>query len=225
MKKIVRFFLISVLCLTSLTACKTKYGSIPDEQEVLEKVNATIENENFELVGKEEVDSSPKKCIYTFRSTDRDLEFQATSTLELRKFLSDSTLDYKGVVEVNYVEAVKALYAQEMIDELKKTGLYEDDREGFLIHNDEELFIVWEALYEADQIYAKEKEYNSENWMKKNPALKVELDFIIDGEAYSGTKICLTGIMSKEEIKEEIDEIEAHTKKYMCPLGDGVSGP
>lgn len=219
MKRMIKTILLGALIALSLTGCKTRFGSIPNEQEVMDKVFKSIEKEKFELVGKEKVDTRPRKCIYTFKSIDRNFEFQAISTLERQRFLGGNSLCYKGFVDVNnYSDVVKALYKQEMIDELKKTGIYEEKREGFLIHNNEEYAIVWEALYEADQIYANEKEYNSEEWMKKNPAIMVELDFIIDGKAYSGSKICLTGIMSKEEIKQEIERIKAYAGKFMHSL-------
>lgn len=211
-----RLLLLMVMMSLSfvLVGCKSKYGSIPKEEEVLEEVSAVVEKENYELVNKEEIKGSPKKCIYYFKSLDRELEFTATSSLTHNSFLGAQTTDYKDKISNNYAEAVKELYTDEIVEILKKSDLFNEKKFSFKIRDEEQYNEVLELLYSAEQIYSKESEYNSEKWMEENPVMFVELDFEIDGVYYFGSKYRIIGTTLKDDVVSEMEYCRDYAEQF-----------
>lgn len=197
-----------------LVGCKSKYGSIPNEQEVLDEMSKVVEQENYELVDKEEKDTRPKECVYYFKSTDRDLEFTATATLKRNTLLGTPTADFVDKISNNYAEAVKELYTDEIVEILKKSDLFNEKKISFKIRDEEQYNEVMELLYSVEQIYSQESEYNSEKWMEENPVMFVELDFEIDGVYYFGSKYRIIGTTLKDDVVSEMEYCRDHAEKF-----------
>lgn len=83
---VVCFAVTFEVCL--LTGC-TKYKKVPNEEEALEKVEASVANERYTMLSKEDKGGHPKGVVYTFRSEDRDMEFTEVATLKHATLYSD----------------------------------------------------------------------------------------------------------------------------------------
>ena len=215
MSKIKKLIVFGVITAILLTGCKTKYGSIPSEQEVLDEMSKVVEQENYELVEKEEKKTKPKACVYYFKSTDRDLEFTATSSLTHNSFLGAQTTDYKEKISNDYADSVKDLYYDEIINIFKQSDLYDEKNNSFIIENNNQYNDVLRILLDADKIYSEENQYNSEEWMKNNPVMYVELNFVIDNKTYYGSKVGIVGGRNEDEMISDMNYCRDYAEKFL----------
>ena len=91
-----------IVWIVLLSGCKhftTIAGTAPDEKKVLKAVNKECPTEQFELVSKTRTRTLPMEITYHFRSTERDLEFDAISTLHNLSFFKagDTPIYYKEI--------------------------------------------------------------------------------------------------------------------------------
>ena len=209
---------IMLLCImivaSNLTGCSSILGKIPSEEDVMEYMTAEVETENYELVDSETIAGLPRKKIYYFESTDRDLKFTATSTLDKAWMLAGySKIFYSKKIKSDYIDAVHALYKDDVINKLCEIEQYEKKNRAIVFESEAQFENIAEKIYEADQIYSAERKYNDQHWMNVNNITGIRLYYKIDDKVYSGNVIILNGNRTKKDILDEIYEKYEYAQK------------
>ena len=200
--------LTTFIMLSFLTGCKTKYSSIPSETEVMEEVKKACPNESFTLVSKEETGSSPKEETYSFITDQRGLEFTATSTLTKSDILGNTAENiYNGTVTDTYFEAVKKLYLEDINNVFSQLDCYSKDADGFEIEDDSYNEEIADAIYQDQEIYSAELEYNTKEWMEKHPVVVVYVSYKKDGKTLDYVSIRIDGTADKEKVLQELQDL------------------
>ena len=202
--------LTTFIMLSFLTGCKTKYSSIPSETEVMEEVKKACPNESFTLVSKEETGSSPKEVTYSFITDERQLEFEAVSTLVKAPILGDtSEYLYNGTVTDNYRESVSKIYTDDILKLFKQYEYFNEGNKGFEIEDDSHIEEIADAICQAQEIYSGELEYNTQEWMEKHPADHVIVAYMQGEKCNDYIYFDINGISDREEIIQQINEMLA----------------
>lgn len=222
MKNIIRG-MIFIVMLLSLSGCTDIDGKLESASRVNRKVATEVVNEKYSFVSVEHHDDErPKRDIYTYQSQERNLTFEALSTLQSFG-IDGSVLGYKKFVDVKYVEAVQNYYAKEM-DEILKD--FDRDEHGRLIyHSFEELERIAEAIFQLSEVYKAELHYNTEEWMKKNPLCKISFCFErveCDGYYISVFALNVDGTLQCEEVYKYITYKHAEAAKSGLIKDDSI---
>lgn len=138
----------------------------PSEDRVWEEVKKECPTEQIELVSSEVTRTHPMEVTYHFRSTERELEFDAISCVDNMSFFKDGdTPIYRKEINVGYADAVVNLYHDDafyaMLNEVNGTSIF--------FHNPSEFEQMAHNLVMVSDIYAPEKQFNTEEWMKEHP--------------------------------------------------------
>jgi len=167
------FFLIVLFLTLGISGCSGIDGDLMSKSEVLKQVKRDVSGEKYKLVEvKHDTDKRPKEDTYYFESKDRDMSFQALSTLRPLG-IDDSTFGYGKYVYTGYADGVHALYRDDIDETLSRLSADEDGQyyyESYL-----ELENIIHVIVEADDIYKSEANYNSYEWMKENPVENIKL--------------------------------------------------
>lgn len=157
-----------VICLAGLAGCTDENGDIPTKREVEKKVAESVTKEGYRLVDVVEEDTRPRKATYRFRSTDRDLEFEAVSTLVNFGLDGSKSGFYTPSVSCNYVPAVRNYYADRLQPMWDQTGLTRDGKSRLWISSYEDIPTAAKAIAAASSVYGEERRYNSQDWIDAN---------------------------------------------------------
>lgn len=168
-RMLVLLFCLGVLL--TLTSC----GSIDDapmkKSEVDKRVASEVVNEKYTFVSVEHYeDELPKSDVYTYQSKERDLTFEAISTLT-PVGLDASTIGYDKVVYVEYADAVRSQYADRMAAIL--TDFDRDAKGNLSYHSFDDLEKIAHAIAQLNDLYKEELAYNSLEWMVQNPLCRI----------------------------------------------------
>ncbi len=152
----------------SLIGCGAK-GKLYNKSFVLKKVAETVPSEKYKLVSIDPVpDANVSTEIYNFKSLDRDLQFRAINTRVSAFFESGL---YAKSLQVKYADDVHEMYENDLNNALERYG-FSTEHIRFYIHSFSDLKRVAEGIVEADDIYKKELNYNSAEWLINNPAMR-----------------------------------------------------
>lgn len=170
----------TVMAVMVTGGCSSIDGDIPEKSEVLNEVKKTVANEKIELVSVESYSDErpkkkrPKKDVYYFKSTERNMTFQAESTLKPCG-IDNAILYYIPVINVKYSEGVHELYLDRINKVLDKIPKDEEGVYFYKSYND--LKNIAHILTEANEIYKEELKYNSAKWLEDNPVTRVAIRF------------------------------------------------
>lgn len=209
-----RIFLVLTLAVTvSMTLCGCsmvgRFGRIPSKRAVEKKVKEFCPTEELEWTGQDKESGFPRKVTYHISSKERDLSFDAVSTLNnWTMFHEEDTPFYTRQVEVGYVEAVHDYYWDDFCGVLGSlTG------HNSVFFNDESEFpAIAKYIVAASDVYAAEKQYNTEEWMKENPIGDVALVWAQypedpqSGKRQRTIKIDIDGCLTYDEVLERITD-------------------
>lgn len=234
--------IVPLAALTMLAGCTVipTRAQLTPKNECIELAQKTCPNERFSFVSKEKVKADLPTEIYHFKSDERDLEFEVESTYGHMYFgRMPISWAYKPSTSCNYAEKVKALYRDELAELFENVPCHKEKKLGyaFVIETPEDVDDVVDAVYKANELYAKELEYNDEKWLSKNQLELVDAYFSCnpydpkqyvyevksfeDGATYA--HFTIEGIDSKEDIAREINEkIDSYygLDTYSVNLGD-----
>ena len=158
------FCLAAALICLLLCACTGIDGKAPDKKEVLRRVYAVC-TEEYELVGVEQTGERPEWFVYTF-VTPRGLTFTADSYLQQVYIDASATNFYTPTVSVNYAEAVRALYSENITDLL--AGVKPSGSEAALLSYDG-IGALARCVAQANDVYAQELAWNDEDFLRDHP--------------------------------------------------------
>lgn len=132
-----------------------------------EKYVKDLCDEDFELTNKETISEDPHKVVYTFKSKQRDLEFEVTASREpLGGFHFMEEFITVPEMRDNYKQKVYEYY-EDRIESVLDT--MENERGELFVSSTEDIKTIAEALYQANVIYQEERNYNSQEFMMANP--------------------------------------------------------
>ena len=233
----VKIIMIFVLILIFIIYFTGIYKYIPKSKfAVMREVKETVTGENYELISEERIeDDYPRTIRYVFRSTERNLEFDAYSTYCPRRYASlnfpgDDRL--KSVVYVHYKTAVRNYYYEDVIKLIKESPYifdYELDKNWeenfpikyvFDIDNYEQLQEVILTICQISKLYEEEQKYHDIEWMKKNPLCSFDIARPYENE--DGEKrrkviseVDITGLVDEKTIADRINN------DYISKMKDG----
>lgn len=120
-------------------------------------------------MGKEPVpDAHASTEIYYFKSLDHDFQFRAINT-RIPAFFESGL--YAKSLQFKYADDVHELYKNDLNRVLEGYG-FSTEHIRFYIHSFNDLKRVAEGIAEADDIYKRELNYNSAEWLVNNPAMR-----------------------------------------------------
>lgn len=217
-------FFVCMGMMMILTSC----GSIDDDpknkSEVNKEVAEKVKNEKYEFVSVEHYDEErPKRDVYTYHSRERDMTFEAVSTLSPFG-LDGSTMGYHKVVYVNYEEAVHNQYADQMEEILK--GFDRDQRDFLIYDSFDELEEIAQAIAQLNDMYKEELAYNPQEWLIQNPLCKISFCYERvenDGHYISVFGIPVDGTHTYEDIYPYITYRHAEAVKVGKIVDDGTT--
>ncbi|MBQ0042711.1 MAG: hypothetical protein KBS85_05255 [Lachnospiraceae bacterium] len=202
--------------LVGLTACKDIDGDLADKRTVEKKV-AEIVPEAYEYVSVQHItDSQPKKDVYTYRSLERDLIFEVVSTLAPIG-IDASTIGYEERINVNYADAVHNLYMDEAKKILSEIKTHNND---YYYESYEELEQIARIIVSIDDIYKQEEEYNTKEWMSKNPLMNIRFRYRFINDAGNESYYSVFGENIDGSLNYE-DEYEYITYRHVQAVADG----
>lgn len=176
-----------------LTGCSDKDGKIAGKKQVLSAVREVSPKEQHRLISVVHETEAPKKDTYTFASKERNLRFEAVSTLR-EIWIDNPTGWYNQYIWVGYEEAVHRLYREKIQNIL--APIPADNLGNRFCTSYEELEDIADRLCKADVVYSAEKDYNTEEWMKAHPYGSFSLSFrksAEDSESVPFFRTAITG--------------------------------
>ena len=121
----------------SLCSCVGIDGDPPSSDEVARYVASNVKGDRYELVDCKKTGERPKEYTYEYRSTDRDLSFTARAYLAPIHF-DASIVGYDPSVDTDYADSVHALYDEEMMDIIDRSGMgVSDDVTSYDVSSDD----------------------------------------------------------------------------------------
>lgn len=207
-KKVVAGLLVSVMAV-SVTAC----GHYPAEDEIATKMDEYVAGEHYSQTAYEE-DDSARKVTVTYVSDERDLEFHLfadkTKSFWQVHFLDDGDVMSNHHFSTDYVHNIHLLYLEDIedvLDEIYANRDLEWDQNtyrfvtGFTSPDDIPELV--DVLVRANEIYAQELNYHSEEWLVDNCFAVVVINYrseIVDGNRYAF--IYLDGVSAADDYYE-----------------------
>lgn len=200
---------VSILMLSSLTGCSHK-PTRKGADSFLTQIAPTEKCEVVDLSGDHD------EIKVTYSSKERDLVFHVNGIKGIKTATTSSSFEdiiYPKYTS-DYVEQVHNIYMDEITDSLDEIGAYEKKYVSFPLHpeyyydfnNDTDFDTLADEIYEIDQIYAAELEYNDEEWMTKNLILTIMVRSESDYKNH--VTIRINGLNSLEDIKDSLDDLD-----------------
>lgn len=170
LKKVSVVVTLAALCCTLafLCGCTDENGDIPDKAEVEQKVHKECPTERITLVSVDHEDSTPKKDTYHYASKERDLTFNAISTLQQVTIDATQTGWYSKSVYCSYNDAVRNYYLPQVNAIEEQTGLVRPEHYGLHVSRFDDLAIAAKAIQDIKQVYAQESAYNTQEWIESH---------------------------------------------------------
>lgn len=113
---------VGALTALSLCSCVGIDGDPPSSKDVARYVASEVKGDRYEPVDCKKTGERPKEYTYEYRSTDRDLSFTARAYLAPIHF-DASIVGYDPSVDTDYADSVHALYDDEMMDIIDRSGM------------------------------------------------------------------------------------------------------
>lgn len=221
MKKCKRIALSFVCAVLFLSGCLGQDASVYGKQKVLQYVDSVCP-EPYQLEGSALIQEDPDNMEYYFRTDRRELEFKANSYLSPVWIDGTKTSFYTREISCDYVEQVRQLYREEVKAVLKENDHYLEDHGWMYLSSFDDLEPVVETILEADKVYARELDYNSEEFLKKNPVASVHFVWQPSREAALAhedwvniTDVGVTGQHDRQVLYDDL----ANTYAQLCVDG------
>lgn len=197
-----------------LAGCSGIGGSIPDEKEVKKAVSKVCPTEKLEWGDTESEQGPPEKVTYHIKSAERELSFDVVSTLDnITMFKPEDTPIYTAEIKIGYVDAVQEIYKKEYFE---AEALITYGGNTVYYYDDSDFPAIAYQIVSLSDIYAPEREYNSDEWLKEHPIGEIALVWNSDMEnPENGNKVrtvvieidgCLTYDEVLERIQKEYDK-------------------
>lgn len=188
-----------------LSGCGGPTGKVPGDSEVKKYVKENI-SEECELVSKELVKESPKEIAYNYKSKKRDLEFRVYA---FRQNVGMYELKiYEPAIRTNYEYCIKQYYANDIkaVLDKYKNG---DSSSYLLLSSIDQLDDMVDALIKVNDIYAQERNYNSQTYLDQHPYDIIYVDAVIAPDSKESRRILYQFKVdgrsrSASEIKQDI---------------------
>lgn len=208
MKKYLNISSILLVFCFLLVGCGEK---IPSKDEVL-KYTSRLVSENYGLCNEWVDKTSAKNDIYhyEFKSNERNLEFEVTSTLTNQFFDEGPFQKYEPRIESNYAENIRNYYKGDVIKKISQSDYFvETDNSsyfgGFLeVKNLSDLTYIYKTIYKVNEVLSEELKFNDERFLKNNFLSPLELKYEKDGEYVTIARIVPNGLLTQEEIQSSI---------------------
>lgn len=200
---------VIIVIMSLLTGCKSKYGSVPSQSEVMAEVERTCINESYTYEGKETDSGRPKKVTYTFVTEGRGLEFHGISTLVHPRVLGNVVAYYEGAVSCDYAKAVANLYHDDIVKIFSQVDYFNSKERTFDVDINCNVDEIVDIICQAQDVYAAELEYNSQDWLIENPAFRLHV--VVRGGSKGNVVYYapINGVKDREKLKKDIEtEIE-----------------
>lgn len=155
---------------------------------------------------------------YHYASTDRDLHFDVNSVLRGYGGMPNAKPSKMiQTINVNYAEGIRDYYWQQVIDELEESDLNYSERKqpgsmDVFYESFSDLEYIAEVLSKVDDIYKKELQYNTEEFLKKYPLCGFHMKLRKQGEdnGYSVTNIDIDGSWTQEALYKNLVDAHSH---------------
>lgn len=157
-----------------LAGCTGVDGKIYGQREVLAYVDDLC-SEPYDLVGTELVAQLPDDMRYDFVTRERGLAFTAHSTLSQVVIDASPTVFYTKSITCNYVQAVHALYQDQVQAALARGRTWMPEYGWMYLVEFADLDDVVDTLLAADALYTPELAYNPPEFLQQNPVAGVHL--------------------------------------------------
>lgn len=169
-QRLLKTILLTIVFVCVLTGCKSKYSSIPGKEEVIRKVKEMCPMEEIELVSVEDTERNPKRTEYTFQSKERDLSFEAVSTLRQESIDGGMLPWYNDEIYCDYERKVKDLYIDRVKEIYESSSFYRDYDLYFQSYTD--IPQLAHTIAESNNIYREELAYNEPEWLTDRPIMQ-----------------------------------------------------
>ena len=207
MKKCLAALLLTVLV---LVGCSGPDGEIYGKAKVLAYVS-TLCREPYTLVGTELVAQTPDDMRYDFVTNERGLAFSAHSTLVPIMIDASVTNFYSKSITCNYVQAVHELYREDVKAALSQGDTWLPEHQWMYLINFSDLDNVVDTLLSGDRVYAEELNWNSPQFLQKNPIATVHLIWHRSAEEAAAhetwtniTDVRLTGQLTRQVLYDAL---------------------
>lgn len=213
MKKIKRVFLL-LLCMAfglAIIACGKADGKVASKRDAIRYVRKNI-SEKCSFVKEEVVSESPRKVIYTFQSDARGFEFEVIAE-RWPHGLGDAVFYYEPTIIDYYSIQVHNYYDDRMSEVFG--DLLDPDMLYFYISSTEDIEKLSKAIVKASKIYAEEREYNTDEFLKEEPYCKGKVwAKTEDDDWYTYTDIPIDGTSyNEEDVKKQLFQAVAQDVK------------
>lgn len=181
-------FLLSLLAAMMLTGCGPQ-GKLHKKSYVTRVVKEEVPTEKYKLVSVEKVKDAPTTTeLYTYQSKERDMTFNVLNTR--RAVLSEANLYGKAVI-VKYMEGIIQFYMDEILA-AEATYPIPIDRDNVYIHGFADLEAAAKLFAQIDDVYKKELQYNTAEWLQENPLQEyyLQLQLVDENEKESKERVC-----------------------------------
>lgn len=195
--KIVIFSLLCAILGLSITGCGRADGSVASKDEVINYVKKNV-SEDCSLVKEKVLSESPRKVVYTFKSDARGFEFEVVAQRWPHGWF-DAVFYYEPIIVNHYSIGLHHYYDERMYEVFG--DLLEPKNMYLYISSTKDIEKLSTAIVKANEIYAEEKEYNTDAFLKENPYCRgyvranTENSFVniatipIDGTTYTEAQI------------------------------------
>ncbi len=199
--KIVIFTLLCAILGLSITGCGRANGSVASKREAINYVKKNI-SEDCTFVKEEQVSESPRKVVYTFKSDARGFEFKVVAQRWPHGWY-EAVFYYEPIITEYYDIGLHHYYDERMYEVF---GDLLDHKSMYLyISSTEDIEKLSKAIVEANAIYAEEKEYNTDTFLKENPYCRGNVRVKSGDSSWSVAAIPIDGSKYTEEaIKEKL---------------------
>ena len=197
------------------SGCLGRNAEVYGQRHVLDYVDSVC-SEPYELLGRELIEEDPDNMEYYFRTLDRDLDFQANSYLSPVWIDATETSFYTREISCDYVQTVHGLYRNETKAILEEDSRYLEDFGWMYLLSFGDIEQAADTLLKADQVYSRELEYNSPEFLSANPIATVhfvwfpsEAEVLEHDNWVNVTDIGLTGQLEKEQLLSRLSSAYA----------------
>ncbi|MCR5716286.1 MAG: hypothetical protein K6G23_05535, partial [Lachnospiraceae bacterium] len=157
--------LAGLLCSLLFCGCGRQDDPVPSKLRVVAYVNQMCD-EKVECIDVEKCEE-PHEVIYTYRSKERDLEFEVISYRSPVYIMIDTEpLYYKKAIRTDYDIQVNNFYRERisaLFEEFTDSGY-----DGLMLCSTSEVHSFAEAMQSANEIYREEISYNGKEYLESH---------------------------------------------------------
>lgn len=214
--KRIHILLLSLLAVLMLSGCGPQ-GKLYKKSHVIKVVKEEVPTEKYKLVSVEKVKDAPTTTeLYTYQSKERDMTFNVLNTR--RAVLSEANLYGKAVV-VKYMEAIIQFYIDDILA-AEATYPTPVERTNVYLQSFEDLEKAAKMLAQIDDVYKKELQYNTAEWLQENPLQEyyLQVQFVDENQKERKERVCRVPINATWDYDSLYDYV---CHKYASAIKEG----